>query len=281
MKEDEMLDLTNIKYYEISRTNPIIMKLYVSKRKRLYHYTNKEGANGILKSNKLWITHSNFLEDKKEIKYISVVLDGVLMYLKENKECYDVGVKGQFIIYEAIVNTLEALKETYKREVPIVDGGVFLFSLTENKNNKYLYENYCGADGTVLEFRNDIYDMFKGNKKVFINFCAKVEYNLGKQMTIIIEDINNLYSEVLNNLIKEKKAEYSEIIKTVKGVLFTKILNYSFFFKDYKFFKEEEYRVVFLVENDCNSELVKYRKKGDRDIPYIEVNFKKKSLIKS
>lgn len=41
MKEDEMLDLTNIKYYEISRTNPIIMKLYVSKRKRLYHYTIK------------------------------------------------------------------------------------------------------------------------------------------------------------------------------------------------------------------------------------------------
>lgn len=82
------------------------MKLEKSKRKKLYHYTNGIGANGILKSNSLWVTHSNFLDDTTEIKYISVVLEGVMLYLNQNKELYDMGITGQWYIYEAIIKTL-------------------------------------------------------------------------------------------------------------------------------------------------------------------------------
>lgn len=279
---DEMMrDITTLKYYEVTQKNPVIMKLGTSKRKKLYHYTNEIGAKGILKSNSLWVTHSNFLDDTTEIKYISVVLDGVIIYLNQNKELYDMGINGQWYIYEAIIKTLEALRETYKVGAPIVGGDIFLLSLTENKNNKYLLENYCRQDGAVLEFRNNIDDMFKANKHIFPIFSAKVEYTYDNQMTLLLEDINEFYSELLNNLINEKTVDYMEMIETVKSIITIKIINYSFFFKHFKFFKEEEYRVVFLVSEDYNGGFVKYRIKSARKIPYTEVNFKKKSLIKA
>lgn len=276
-----MRDIMNLKYYEVTKKNPVIMKLEKSKRKKLYHYTNGIGANGILKSNSLWVTHSNFLDDTTEIKYISVVLEGVILYLNQNKELYDMGITGQWYIYEAIIKTLEALKETYKDGAPIVGADIFLLQLTENKNNKYLLENYCRQDGAVLEFRNNIDEMFKANKYILPIFSAKVEYAYEKQMTLLLEDINEFYSELLNNLINEKTVDYMEIIETVKSIITIKIMNYSFFFKHFKFSKEEEYRVVFLVSEDYNDGFIKYRIKSDREIPYIEVNFKKKSLNKS
>lgn len=234
-----------------------------------------------MKSNSLWVTHSNFLDDTTEIKYISVVLEGVILYLNQNKELYDMGITGQWYIYEAIIKTLESLKETYKDGAPIVGADIFLLSLTENKNNKYLLENYCRQDGAVLEFRNNIDEMFKANKYILPIFSAKVEYAYEKQMTLLLEDINEFYSELLNNLINEKTVDYMEIIETVKSIITIKIMNYSFFFKHFKFSKKEEYRVVFLVSEDYNDGFIKYRIKSDREIHYIEVNFKKKSLNKS
>lgn len=276
-----MRDINTLKYYEVTQKNPIIMKLKTSKRKRLYHYTNEIGAKGILESNSLWVTHSNFLDDTTEIKYISIVLDGVIMYLNQNKELYDMGIPGQLYIYEAIIKTLEALRETYKEGAPIDGGNLFLLSLTENKNNKYLLENYCRQGGAVLEFRNNVHDMFIENKYIFPICSANVVYDCAEQMTLILEDINEFYSELLNNLIKEKTVDYMEMIETVRSIITIKIINYSFFFKHTKFSKEEEYRVVFLVAEDYNDEFVKYRTKSDREIPYIEANFKKKGLIKA
>ncbi len=274
-------DIDTLKYYEVTEKNPVMMKLETSKRKKLYHYTNEIGAKGILKSNKLWVTHSNFLDDKTEIKYISSVLDGVIMYLNQNKELYDMGITGQVYVYEAIIKTLEALREKFKEGAPIIGANLFLLSLTENKKNKYLIENYCRQGGAVLEFRNNIQDMFKENSHIYPIFSAKVVYDFAEQMTLILEDINEFYLELLNNLINEKTIDYMEMIETVKSIITIKIINYSFFFKDIKFYKEEEYRIVFLVSEDYNDKFVKYRTKSAKEIPYIEVTFKKKSLIKT
>lgn len=278
---EELKDLDSIKYYEVSQRNRVEMKLEKSKRKKLYHYTNKVAAKSILKSNSLWVTHSNFLDDITEIKYISNVLDGVIIYLNENKKLYDVGVDGQFYVYEAILKTLESLREIYKNGAPIKGGNLFLLSLTENKNNKYLFKNYCGKDGAVLEFRNNFNDMFKENKFAFPIFSAKVEYDYAKQMELILKDINEFYWELLNNLVGEKVVNYMEMVETIKSIIYIKIINYSFFFKHFNFSEEEEYRVVFLVGEEYNNKFVKYKIESNSKIPYIEVKFKKKSLVKT
>lgn len=202
---------------------------------------------------------------------------GVIRYLYENKELYDVGVKGQFYVYKAIIKTLEALRKIYKYGAPIAGGNIFILSLTENGDNEFLYKNYCKANGAVLEFENDINNMFKKNKYTYHILPTKVEYDLGKQMTLLLEDINEFYAELLNNLIREKTVNYMELIETIKSVIYIKIINYSFFFKHFNFAKEEECRVIFLMDEAF--EPIKYRKKANRKIPYIEVNFNKNSLL--
>lgn len=275
--DNEMRAIDSLKYYEVTQNNPLIIKLKTSKRQKLYHYTNKIGANGILESNTLWITHSSFLDDTREIKYISFVLDGVITYLKESKELYNIGFEGQFYIYEAIIKTLEAQREIYKQGAPIKGGNLFLLSLSEHKNNKYLIDNYCGQDGAILEF-NNIADMFKENEYAVTTYKAQVVYDLGKQITILLKDINEFYLELLNNLAVEKSVDYMEVVETIKSVLYLKVLNYSFFFKHMKYSKEKEYRVVFLLDEDLNSEFLKERIKSGRKNPYIEIKFSKSSL---
>lgn len=41
----------------------------------------ENAAQGIPESNTLWITHSNFLDDITEIRYISLVLEGIIKLL--------------------------------------------------------------------------------------------------------------------------------------------------------------------------------------------------------
>ena len=130
------------------------------------------------------------------------------MYLKQNEKLYDEGVAGQSIIYEAIIETFEGLSEIYYNYgAPISGSGIYLLSLTENRNNKYLYENYCRKDGhagAVLEFRNNIGDMFKHNKHVMCIGSARVVYHTKGQMTLILKDINEFYAEMLTALVNEE-----------------------------------------------------------------------------
>ncbi|HHX59374.1 MAG TPA: hypothetical protein GX707_01350 [Epulopiscium sp.] len=251
------------------------------KEKKVYHYTSEFGAKGILESNSLWITHSSFLDDTAEVKYISKVLKGVLIYLFKHKEHYGMGVGRGFYVYEFIINTLQALKETYKQGAPITGGNLFLLSLTENKANQYLSDNYCREKGAILEFTNNLNDMFKNEDYTFPVFSARVKYEYSEQMTILLEDINEFYAEIGNNLCAYETIDWKEVAETVKLIINLKILHYSFFFKDYKFHKEEEYRVMFLVEEDSESMPVKYRIKSGRQIPYIELKFNKESLIQA
>lgn len=275
----ELKDIRHLEYYDVSKDNPVIIKLKTSKRKKLYHYTNSSGAKGILQSGSLWITHSSYLDDITEIKYISLVLDGVIQYLKQNKELYDRKVEGQFYIYEAIIKTLEALRGIYVEGAPISGGNLFILSLSENSNNNYLLENYCGQDGAVFEFENNIKGMFEGNEYKFHTFSAKVEYDLGKQITLLLEDINDFYWELLNVLLNKGTADYLEVVETIKSIIYIKTINYSFFFKHHKYSKEQEYRVVFLVDENLNEQIVQHRMKDDRKIPFIEILFNENSLI--
>lgn len=57
---NKLRDITSLEYYDVTKDNPLIMKLETSKRKKLYHYTTNIGAKGILESNSLWISHSNY-----------------------------------------------------------------------------------------------------------------------------------------------------------------------------------------------------------------------------
>ncbi|NRT92299.1 DUF2971 domain-containing protein [Clostridium beijerinckii] len=289
----KLRNLEDLKYYEVTENNPLFIKLEPFRRKKLYHYTTKKSAKSILSNNCFWITRSDYLDDKKEIKYIYEVLAGVIEYLKGNRDLYNNDIEGQYDIFEAIIKTLEALKEIYKVTTPIMDSHIYLLSLTENKNNRYLLENYAGDHGVVLEFFNETSTKYIGdNKTIFKNdildkykiplFCGKVIYDASEQLTILIEEINEFYTEIITNCIAiDGRINLNEeIVETIKTVIYCKIIHYALFFKHQKFAKEEECRIAFIVGDNCSNEIIKHRQKGNETIPYIEAEFKKESLSK-
>lgn len=289
----ELKSLEDLKYYEVIKDNPVIIKLEPFTRKKFYHYTTKKSAKSILSNNCFWITRSDYLDDKKEIKYMYELLGGVIGYLKKSRGSYDIGIEGQYIIFEAIIKTLEALRKIYRVSTPIIDAHIYLLSLTENKNNKYLLDNYAGEHGVVLEFvnettTNDLIDnqnIFKKNifdKNMAPMLCGKVVYDPKKQLTILIEDINEFCREIIINCINIDGVIKlnEEIVETIKTVLYLKIIHYSLFFKHKKFEKEEECRIAFIVGDNCSNEIIKHRQRGNETIPYIEAEFRKESLCK-
>lgn len=76
----------------------------------------------------------------------------------------------------------------------------------------------------------------------------------------------------------KEKIDFNEMVETIKSVLYMKIINYSLFFKHKSFSKEQENRIAFIIGDKYSNELVKYRNKGEKTIPYIEVKFSRKSL---
>lgn len=289
----ELKSLVDLKYYEVTKDNPLFIKLDPFRRKKLYHYTHKKSAKSILSNNCFWITRSDYLDDKKEIKYVYEVLAGVIEYLKGNRDLYNNDIEGQYYIFEAIIKTLEALKEIYKFSTPIMDSHIYLLSLTENKNNRHLLKNYAGDHGVVFEFLNETSTKYIGdNKTIFKNdildkykislFCGRVIYDANEQLTILIEEINEFYTEIITNCIAiDGCINFNEeIVETIKTVIYCKIIHYALFFKHEKFAKEEECRIAFVVGDNCSNEIIKHRQRGNETIPYIEAEFRKESLSK-
>lgn len=166
---DELKNLDNLKYYEVTEDNPLFIKLQSFDKKKLYHYTNNSGAKGIVENRCFWVTRSDYLDDKSEIKYICEVLKGVILHLKDNTQLYDLNANGQYEILEIIIRTLEGIKTVYEHDSIISDGHIYLLSLTHNQYNKYLMENYAGNNGAILQFKSDIKGIAKKiNLKIII-----------------------------------------------------------------------------------------------------------------
>ncbi len=274
--------LNKLKYYDVTSNNPLFIRLEEPKVEKLYHYTSNLNANSILNNNCLWVTRSDYLDDNIEIKYICKVLNGAILYLQKNKKLYDVGFKGQDLIFRAVINTLVALNSIYEKTTPIFDAHIYILSLTENKDNMYLLDNYAGKNGAILEFLNKPNYIFENDelkKSKSLILCAKVIYDYGEQLTLLLKEINEFYIELINNLENTNWLnDLEEVVETIKSVIYIKIINYSLFFKHKDFSREEECRIAFIVDDEFKNNLIKNRKRGNDNIPYIEVSFNKEGL---
>lgn len=281
--ENKLKDIRELYYYEVTEKNPIIMKLDISKKHRLFHYTDEIAANNIYNNGCMWVTQWDHLDDNEELKYISKILRGAINYLiKEQKEYIQNKLERDIFLH--IILTIKSIINMYEEgNVPISDGTFFLLSLTEKKNNKYLIENYSKRNGKIIEInKKALNDIYIKKKNDCVTIEGKVIYDVKEQLKIIIEDINNLYVEIVNNItLNNYKVDIVELRETIKSILYLKVINYCIFFKNNKFNKEEEYRISILVDNNILEENVKYRFNKDRTnfkIPYIEVKIDRQYL---
>ena len=104
----------------------------------LYHYTTMAGLYGIIKSRKLWATHSNYLNDPREISYalglLGSCIDGLLPSVKHSE-------------------LREALALLPARIINVVTANSYLACFTELDDSLVLWSTYTpNAAGIAIEF---------------------------------------------------------------------------------------------------------------------------------
>ncbi|TWO93713.1 DUF2971 domain-containing protein [Bacillus velezensis] len=235
-------------------------KKYLKKEKKectLYHYTNIYGLDGILNKKEFWVSHSDFLNDKTELKYTLEIFKTILQdKLKDND------------LKDSILNEVHValeLMNTYS---------TYILSLSKNGDSNLLWSNYSNNDGYNIAFSfPDIIKDFKYEQNFF-------EYYL-YHSSVIYEKEHHIkaISEVIDYFISlaEKfipSDGYNKIY--IKGI--TEIVRiiqfFSIFFKDNCFSQEEEYRIAIVpyyrekIQYDC-------RISNGTFIPFIKLGFYK------
>ncbi|MGX9157128.1 DUF2971 domain-containing protein [Priestia megaterium] len=236
-------------------------------KKILYHYTSIYGLEGILKNGEFWVSHSDFLNDKTELKYTYELCKEIIKEITNHDE-------------ELHRDVLNLFNDAYHKHDELE---TFLLSLTTNGDSNLLWSNYSHNDGYSIAFKypdsvNSIRRSITGEN--FVVFPGAVVYEketqkqfLKEQLQIMVELYNLLsrgISEDLSVAISEKLIDRTTSIKL-----------YSLFFKDSCFEQEEEFRVAFIGKHrDATQE--GFRVSNGAFIPYIKAPFaENKEVIES
>lgn len=196
----------------------------------IYHYTNLEGATGILSEKKLWMTNIRYLNDWMEGRYF---YEPLLEMIGEDSE--HIGKLNQ--IYET------CLKNTY----------IASFSRTPDLLSQYkYYGNICmafdllGIDDSRRELNNNPTSGFESPTKV--DYYSSEKY--AKAITDLASDKN-----LINGVVKE------DIHSLLRFFCFIGLIKHP------GFSEENETRFFHFWYRHKE---IKYRFSGGRRVPYIE-----------
>lgn len=234
---------------------------------RLFHYTNIDGIMGIIGSNQLWMTHSDFLNDSSEIVYLKE-LEGEVLQKFELLMKEEIEEKGLRIYNEIVSEFKGSFNTRYKDEVNT--NQVFVLSLSENKDSLVLWGNYAKGDGFNIGFETkELLDKIIDEEEKFRLVYDSVKYDRNEQIDILVEMLNKTYKKIeeISEVDFEFKQELSMYFRSV-------LLTYSIFFKHVSFKPEEEFRVAAVTIGEFKPTLT-FRSSNGNIIPYIAPEFEK------
>ena len=240
----------------------------------LYHYTSIYGLEGIIKNKELWLSKSEFLNDKLELKYtLDTIMTLIEQFSGDNNNTEELVFKEW--IKQSIQNKFFSLE-------------IYTLSLSTNKDSNLLWSNYANNDGYNVEFiYPELLHILNTNitenhepKKLFI-FPYAVVYNKEKQLELLKKELINLYKIFLYAFdTNDEKLYYKYGSKTLAN-----IVTYSIFFKDSSFNQEEEFRIAaYFTDVEYAKKVTKFRISNGIFIPYIPLsieNINNNKLIQS
>jgi len=228
----------------------------------LYHYTDSSGLLGILTNQSLWVTKSNFLNDRMEISYIDEVIKVVMNKLFSPSDAN--------VLLKLISSELSYLRGINDNALKAEN--YYICSLSTNSDSLTLWSEYSNQYGynigfDVLKLRK-ILDDTEG--EVPLNIHGKVIYDFEHQCSLIIDEMKK--TKIIEYKNKGQDENLKEEVKHFSVVL----LLHSFFLKSPVFAQEEEYRIIFFQHNQLkgkkrlNNE-IHFRDRIGVFLPYIKV----------
>lgn len=142
----------------------------------LYHYTSLEGLLGIIKSQSIWASHSEYLNDSSEYKHS---LDFAKEYagIIHMEDDYLSGFA--WVLNKALRN--------------MQDSHIYISSFSEVPDLLSQWRGYCPkGEGVCIGFNKELLEQYCLDNKFIIEKCI---YNHNKQQDKILELINQALSE--------------------------------------------------------------------------------------
>lgn len=244
-----------------------------------YHYTSVLALQQILTKQTLYLTNSEFLNDREEILYGLDLIDkidreilNIHLNIEELKNIIIESLRRTFILSYSLNADSLALWGNYTS----FEGYNIGFDF--KKMFKYQYENRTYFKGNNLnEEGNDIkYIISRKNDVNIKSKCiGEVIYNRLKQEEIIRELIS-AYNEVFSfegELSEEEQRLFRCTQQDIENEIIMDLIHYVNLFKHPGYQQEEEYRFVYILSEEGYSNLVKFRNSRGLIVPYIEMGF--------
>lgn len=228
----------------------------------LFHYTSGQVLKSIIDNKELWITKSEFLNDKDEIKYAIEVLFKIIDDFTDENPSVEEQVFKLWI------------KQSLETQNFTIDA--YILSLSTNEDSNLLWSNYAENEGYNIGFNyKDLFCALTNNvetkygKQLGI-FPYLVIYDPKKHEELLRKEVINLYKIYLYAYNSDKDKE--NIYYKYSGKTLTNILIYSSFFKAKCFSQEEEFRMAILtMDNDIKKIKYECRLSNGVFIPYIKL----------
>ncbi|TCK98016.1 DUF2971 family protein [Natranaerovirga hydrolytica] len=236
----------------------------------IYHYTSPVGLKEIIAHNSLWFTHYKFLNDRSEKYYCFDLFKRCIEREKSElkKTFYNtilshISVDGN-LNYEAFYNEADYYPDYY----------VASFSLNSNSLSMWnYYTKTTNKTGYNISFKSKELINSLENKSFY---RYKVNYNTEEQLKEIMK-----YIYAFNNAWDSNRSEI--FLKWLRYLLLDLIDITSLRFKHPAFANEEEFRIVYKVDENNREkigkeELLEFRESNGIIVPYLNVRFDKNSI---
>jgi hypothetical protein len=228
----------------------------------LYHYTNAAGLLGIVGSNRLWATHTAYLNDKLEVKYAADLIDAEIRYRLDKD------------VTESTRELLTRMLVTYN--FSNIGISAYVACLCEKGDLLSQWRGY-GAQGAgfALGMKTKYIGMYGVNRQAERDFILRrVIYSEARQRDIVSKYFDafiELFDETLINL---GTGAWESLIPAFCQGFRNAAFELLVTFKHPAFEQEHEWRVIFLdrIGADNGLESVKFRPSANFLVPYVEVD---------
>ncbi|MFO1169699.1 MAG: DUF2971 domain-containing protein [Hyphomicrobiaceae bacterium] len=220
----------------------------------VYHYTDMAGFAGIIGSNEIWFTDTNYLNDPSEFHYgMGLAVDSLERFAASNNE----NVK-RFcrLTNDALVSTHKSLFLHF----------IACFSLSNNDLSQW--RSYAdNARGVAIEFSPGLFKISdKPVKDGLNNFGAVITYDEKKAKARIQEAIGRAISVV------PSLPEFESMVE-LSAALVGRIVPYVIGCKHVAYSHEKEVRLIVPGRKSVLESQVSFRVRDSMLVPYLKVPF--------
>lgn len=226
--------------------------------KPLYHYTTQTGLLGIIRDRKIWATHTQYLNDRREFLHAVDLVRGEIQRLR-NETNVQQG--------ETATTRTEALNRMYNTiSLSPEHINVCVCSFSEDSDSLSQWRAYGGSSGFGIGFSAKVLVAAVEKRGCFLAQCI---YDPTDQLTVVRALVEEVLDEHLaGNLPFPDDPELGEVFLKTGGNLLPYLYRYAPILKDQSFVEEREWRIIF---RPIAAHSLDYREGRSLIIPYYRL----------